>query len=157
MDQTRRLLVWAASNVKDPEHGYRETEPIQVPMEFWKVVLCTAKEQEETVRLAYGFVFDQPEPVERLGYEAMNMDDYQVYQVPIGEITKKTGVVFDASVLAADVLKGHPGNESIRNFEGRRLRSLREVVLRKETERTEKPDVRITEIKVEGYKVPSAQ
>ena len=53
-----------------------------------------------------------------------------IYQMPIKEITRKTGVVFDASVLAADVLKDGGGNESIRGFAGKRIESLNSVVLR---------------------------
>ena len=83
-------------------------------MEFWKVIVCVAKENGQSLPLAYGFVFDQTEPVERLGYERMNMDDYEIYQMPIAEITRKTGVVFDQSVLAADVQGGNGPNESIR-------------------------------------------
>jgi endonuclease G, mitochondrial len=152
-----RMVVFAGPvlNPDDPEHGYRNTIPIQVPMEFWKVVLCTAKEQGKTVRLAYGFVFDQTEPVERLGYEAMNMEDYEVYQMPISEVAKKTGIEFDHSVLQADVLKGGRGNERIRGFEGRRLRSVRDVVLRGDYGRTEEPDLTgIEELRVQGSKAP---
>ena len=134
-----RMVVFAGPvlNPNDPEHGYENGTTIQVPMEFWKVVLCTAKEQGKNVRLAYGFVFDQTEPVQRLGYERMNMDDYQVYQMPLSEIAQKAGVAFDQSVMQADVLKGRLGNERIRGFEGRRLRSVRDVVLRPQYDRGE--------------------
>ena len=117
-------------NPNDPEHGYDEDQMIQVPMEFWKVVVCVAKENGQSVPLAYGFVFDQTEPVERLGYERMNMDDYEIYQMPIAEITRKTGVVFDPSVLAADVQGGDGPNESIRGFKGKRVTALSSVILR---------------------------
>jgi hypothetical protein len=62
----------------------------------------------------------------------MDMDDYKVYQMPIKEITKKTGVAFDKSVLQADVLKARRGNERIRGFEGRRIQSLDDVVLHRD-------------------------
>jgi endonuclease G len=117
-------------NPDDPEHGYDDEPMIQVPMEFWKVVVCVAKENGHNVPLAYGFVFDQTEPVERLGYERMNMDDYEIYQMPIAEITRKTGVVFDPSVLAADVQGADGPNESIRGFKGKRVTSLSSVILR---------------------------
>jgi hypothetical protein len=68
--------------------------------------------------------------VQRLGYERMNVTDYVIYQMPIKEITRKTGVVFDPSVLAADVLKDGGGNESIRGFAGKRIESVNNVVLR---------------------------
>jgi endonuclease G len=132
-----RMTVFAGPvlNPQDPTHGYGNGSEIQVPMEFWKVVLCTAEEDGETVRLAYGLVFDQTEPVQRLGYERMDMEDYELFQTPISEITKKTGIAFDQSVLEADVLKGGRGNERIRGFEGRRLRSLRDVTLRRDDEK----------------------
>ena len=127
-----RMSVFAGPvlNPKDPRHGYDDAPPIQVPMEFWKVVVCVGRANGHAERLAYGFVFDQTEPVQRLGYERMNMDDYAIYQMPIKDITKKTGVVFDASVLNADVLKSGGAPESIRGFAGKRITSLASVVLR---------------------------
>ena len=129
-----RMVVIAGPVLKpdDPEHGYSDGATIQVPMEFWKVVLCTAEEDGQTVRLAYGLVFDQTEPVRRLGYERMNMGDYEIYQVPIRTIAKKAGIAFDQTVMDADVLKGAPGFERIRGLEGRRIRSLRDAILRRE-------------------------
>ena len=82
------------------------------------------------MKLAYGFVFDQTEPVQRLGFERMNMDDYEIYQLSLADITKRSGVVFDDSLLKADVLKKGGATESIRGFAGKRLRSLQSVVLR---------------------------
>ena len=58
------------------------------------------------------------------------MDDYEVYQMPIREITTKTGVVLDASVLAADVLGAGGAPERVRGFAGKRIESLQGVVLR---------------------------
>jgi hypothetical protein len=60
----------------------------------------------------------------------MNMDDYEIYQMPIWEITKKTGVVFHPSVLDADVLKTGGADERVRGFAGKRIESLRSVILR---------------------------
>jgi DNA/RNA endonuclease G (NUC1) len=117
-------------NPKDPEHGYDDGATIQVPMEFWKVVTCVSAENGKAVRRSYGFVFDQTEAVDRLGFERMDMDDYEIYQMPIEDISKKTGVVFDDSVLEADVLKGAPGTEGVRGFAGKRIGSLEGVVLR---------------------------
>jgi hypothetical protein len=54
----------------------------------------------------------------------MNMEDNEIYRMPIREITKKTGVVFDATVLAADVLGAGGAPESIRGFAGKRIQSL---------------------------------
>ena len=127
-----RMSVFAGPvpSKDDPRHGYENGTEIQVPMEFWKVVVCVSQSGAHAEKLAYGFVFDQTEAVQRLGYERMNMDDYEIYQMPIREITKKTGVVFDATVLAADVLGAGGAPESIRGFAGKRIRSLQGVVLR---------------------------
>lgn len=117
-------------NPEDPEHGYEDGATIQVPMEFWKVVVCVGEENGEQKRYAYGFVFDQTEPVERLGFEKMNMDDYEIYQMPIKDIATKTGLVFDDSIIQADVLTEGSANESIRGFKGKRIRSLESILLR---------------------------
>jgi endonuclease G, mitochondrial len=126
-----RMSVFAGPvlNPDDPQHGYGDGTEIQVPMEFWKVITCTAREGSQTRKLAYGFVFDQTEPVQRLGYERMNVQDYAIYQMSIKDITKKTGVAFDASVLSADVLKAGGAPESIRGFEGKRITELEGVIL----------------------------
>jgi endonuclease G len=124
------VLAGPVLNPDDPEHGYEDGATIQVPMEYWKVVACLSLENGARVRRAYGFVFDQTDAIERLGYERMDMDDYEIYQMPLKQITKKTGVVFDASLLAADVLKEGGADESIRGFAGKRIRALSQVVLR---------------------------
>ena len=127
-----RMCVFAGPvlNPDDPEHGYEDGATIQVPMEFWKVVACVSRENGHKVKLSYGFVFDQTEPVQRLGYERMNMDDYEIYQMPLTEITKKTGVVFDPTLVAADVLKGGGAHERVRGFRGKRIKKLDQIVLR---------------------------
>jgi hypothetical protein len=50
--------------------------------------------------------------------------------MPITEITKKTGIVFDPSVVEADVLETGGAPERVRGFAGKRIRSLQSVVLR---------------------------
>ncbi len=117
-------------NPDDPEHGYEDGATIQVPMEFWKIVLCVGKENGETKRFAYGFVFDQADPVERLGFERMDMDHFEIYQMPIKEIARKTGLRFAPEILAADVLRQTGAEESVRGFAGKRIRSLEAVILR---------------------------
>ena len=130
MDGKMCVFAGPVLNPDDPSHGYTTGSTIQVPMEFWKVVTCVSKENGASERLAYGFVFDQTEPVQRLGYERMNMDDYEIYQMPITDITAKTGIVFDESVQDADVLKSGGADESIRGYNGKRIRTLESVVLR---------------------------
>jgi endonuclease G, mitochondrial len=127
-----RMTVFAGPvlNPADKEYGYEAENTIRVPMQFWKVVVCVAREGGRDKRFAYGFVFDQTEPVQRLGFERMDMDDYEIYQMPLVEISKKTGVTFDASILAADVMRDGGADESIRGHKGKRIASLSSLLLR---------------------------
>jgi endonuclease G len=126
-----RMVVLAGPVLSDddPTHGYPGEKPIQVPMRYWKVVLCTSRSGGKTQRHAYGFVFDQSVVVRKFGYEKMNMDDFEIYQVPIAEISDETGVTFAASVLAADVLK-NGARETRRGPTRKRITGLESLVLR---------------------------
>jgi endonuclease G, mitochondrial len=124
-----RMSIFAGPVLKtaDPKHGYPGRQPVQVPMEFWKVVICVSKESGKSVRRAYGFVFDQTKNIQEHGFEKMNMDEFKIEQTPLAQITAKTGVVFDASVLAADVLKAPIGPERL--AVARPIASLSDLVL----------------------------
>ena len=126
-----RMVVFAGPVLSDadPVHGYEGQDSIRVPMEFWKVVLCIAKEGAKTKRYAYAFIFDQSDVVKKLGYEKMNMDDFEIHQVSLADLTKKTGITFAASVLAADVLAGG-AHEALRGSSGKQITSLESLVLR---------------------------
>jgi len=125
-----RMSIFAGPVLKpaDPKHGYPGRELVQVPMEFWKVVLCVSTENGKSVRRAYGFVFDQTKNIQERGFEKMNMDDFKIEQTPLTQITAKTGVVFPATVRAADVLKPPLGPERLAL--ARPIASLSDVVLR---------------------------
>jgi endonuclease G len=130
VDSKMSVFAGPVLNPNDPEHGYDDGITILVPMEFWKVVVCVGEENGKTKRYAYGFVFDQTEPVKRLSFERMDMDDFGIYQMPLKDIAAKTGLVFDDSIIKADVLTEQGANESIRGFKGKRIRSLDSIVLR---------------------------
>jgi endonuclease G len=125
-----RMVVLAGPVLSDddPTHGYPGEKPIQVPMRYWKVVLCTSRSGDRTLRHAYGFVFDQSVVVRTLGYEKMNMHDFEIHQVPIAQISRETGVTFAASVLAADVLK-NGARETRRGTARKRITGLESLVL----------------------------
>ncbi len=127
-----RMVLFAGPvlNAGDPRHGYGEGEEIQVPMEFWKIVACVAREGGKRVHLAYGFVFDQQQAVKTLGYERLDVQDYEIYQVKIAEIARKTGLEFDPGLLQADVLRKPLGPEDARGSGSRRISSLESIRLR---------------------------
>jgi len=127
-----RVCVFAGPvlGLRDPRHGYDDDNLIKVPMKFWKIVMCVSNKDDGSEPLAYGFIFDQTEAIERLGFERMDMSEYEIYQVPVAEITRKTGVQFDDSVLAADVLRRGGANESLRDDKGVSITTLEDIVLR---------------------------
>jgi endonuclease G len=129
LDDQMVVLAGPVLGDDDPTHGYPGEKPIQVPMRYWKVVLCTSSSGGRTQRHAYGFVFDQSVVVRTFGYEKMNMDDFEIHQVPIAEISDETGVTFAASVLAADVLR-NGARETRRGPTRTRITRLESVVLR---------------------------
>jgi len=125
-----RMSIFAGPvlNKVDPKHGYPNRAKVQVPMEFWKVVMCVSKENGKNVRRAYGFIFDQSKDIQKNGFEKMDMSKYSVQQKSLADITKKTGVVFPASVLKVDVLKATIGNEAL--AKGREITALSDLILR---------------------------
>lgn len=127
-----RMTVFAGPvlSADDTWYGYEEEHMIQVPMTFWKVVICTALEDGEEKRYAYGFIFDQTEPIQRLGYERMNMDDYEIQQKRLSEITRQSGVTFDATVIEADVMRAGRAEEGIGDIESKRITALESMILR---------------------------
>jgi endonuclease G len=127
-----RMSVFAGPvlNPDDPEKSYAEGASIQVPMEFWKVIMCVSEEDGKRVKRAYGFIFDQSDPIRSRGFEKMDMSDFEIQQQPLAEISRKTGVVFHSSVLAADVLREGGHNESLRGPELPRIKCLEQIVLR---------------------------
>jgi len=124
------VLSGPVLSTKDPEHGYEGEESIRVPMEFWKIVLCVSDDGDGPVKRAYGFLFDQREPIARLGFERMDFSDYQVSQRSIAAIAKKTGIVFPASISKADVLRPGGPNESLGGDRPVFIESVADVVLR---------------------------
>lgn len=124
------VLSGPVLNARDPEHGYEGELSIRVPMEFWKIVLCVSDDGDGPVRRAYGFIFDQSEPVARLGFERMDFSDYQISQRSVAAIARKTGIVFPASISKADVLRPGGPNESLGGDRPVFIREVGEVVLR---------------------------
>jgi hypothetical protein len=86
------------------------------------------KWREEALHIR--FVFERTEPGDRLGFEKMNMDDYEIFQMPVKDIATKTGLVFNESITQADELTEASANESIPRFKGRRIRSLESILRR---------------------------
>jgi endonuclease G len=124
------LFAGPVFKAEDKPHGYEHQEPILVPMEFWKVVVCVIEEHGQPRLQAYGLIFDQTDAIKKFGFEKLNLDAYEMRQHPIEDISKKTGVVFDPKVVAADVLAHGPGDESLRVATVHRIRTLEDVILR---------------------------
>ena len=96
----------------DIEHDFGGG-PIAVPVRFWKVLIVTEEAASKKPRLrAYGFVLDQLPAIQKYGLEKFAAAEFKTYQVTLGEITKRTGVVFPKAVGAADAMAGAPDEAS---------------------------------------------
>ena len=75
---------------------------VQCPMRFWKVVVVPEVRADGTPGLgAYGFVMSQKDVVDRFGIE-FAPGRFERYRVPLAEISRESGVVFDETVQAVE-------------------------------------------------------
>ncbi|WP_035205090.1 DNA/RNA non-specific endonuclease [Acidovorax sp. CF316] len=77
----------------------------RIPRKFWKVVVCRESRKRNAPLLAFGYVFDQSEPVERFGlsYPKESLDlGFKERRETLETIQEMTGVLFDERVLKAD-------------------------------------------------------
>ncbi len=84
-------------------------QQIKYPLKFWKVAVARARPRGATADqlFAAGFVLDQADVIAQFGIEAaveVPFGAFKTYQVPIEEIERLTGLVFDAKLHAADPL-----------------------------------------------------
>lgn len=122
-----KLVVFAGPVLADddPTHDFGLGEDIQIPIEFWKVIVAVENADTNPTLRAFGFILSQQDAIDEHGWEnRFRAGRFREQQVALTTITDKTGVTFDATVLAADPLANDP-NES----RGRRLRSLTDVKL----------------------------
>ncbi|MGE5378735.1 MAG: DNA/RNA non-specific endonuclease, partial [Bacteroidota bacterium] len=104
--------VLFAGPVLDEQHGAWQTlknGKVFIPYKFWKVVVVPESTARNAPLLAYGFLFDQSDVIQKYGLdiqEALELPDFKRQQVTIEEISTLSGVVFDKKVRDADQ---HPG------------------------------------------------
>lgn len=91
-----RISVFGGPVLRDDDREYRG---VQVPREFWKVI---AWEQAGALT-ARGFLLTQDlDPL-----EAIDLGEFETYQVPLADLAERTGVVLDPA------LSEPPGIESV--------------------------------------------
>ena len=74
---------------------------VQVPLDFWKVVVVADRTEAAPTLKAYGFVMSQRDLIEQFGIE-FSPGRFARFAVPLAEITKRSGVVFDPALLGGD-------------------------------------------------------
>lgn len=73
---------------------------IKIPREFWKVVFFTDDEDGEDK--ARGFILTQKDLVKNISPEALELEEFRWYQVPLAKIGTRTGVRFAADLNKID-------------------------------------------------------
>jgi endonuclease G len=99
------ILAGPVLATDDPSQDFG-TGPVQYPLVFWKVVVVSNLDSGGTRSLrSYGFMLSQKDVIDRFGVE-FAPGEYARYQVALATIGERTGVVFDATLIAADTMAG---------------------------------------------------
>lgn len=106
---------------RDPD--YRQ---VKLPREFFKILYW--REQGSEALSAKGYVLTQSDLINEL--EALELPEFAVFEVPIGEIGRRTGLVLPASSgpEAADGRKRPAKAEALEKPRIRRIGSVREII-----------------------------
>jgi endonuclease G, mitochondrial len=123
-----RLIVFAGPALleNDPTRDFGLGADIQIPIQFWKVIIAMENAETVPVLRAYGFVLSQKKAIADFGWEnRFRAGQFAEYQESLANITELTGVAFAQVVLDADILALEP-DETRR----RPLRSLEDIRLR---------------------------
>ena len=110
----------------DPARDFGFGTQVQVPIQYWKVIMAVEDSNTNPRLRAYGFLLSQQDAIDKYGWEnRFRAGRFREQQVSLGRITAESRVAFAQALLDADPLALEP-NESA----GRRLESLADVSLR---------------------------
>jgi endonuclease G len=102
LDNTRthgfKVCVFTGPVFRDDDPTY---EDVQVPLEFWKVVVALDADTKELLTSAYLLSQESIMPT-----EGFRFGPFKTYQVPITHIEKEAGIKFAKTVREADVFHG---------------------------------------------------
>lgn len=82
-----KVSVFAGPIFNDTDPLYRN---VQIPKEFWKVVCYIDEDTNELKH--HAFILTQEDLIH--GLEALDLDDFELYEVPVQDITHRIGFVF---------------------------------------------------------------
>lgn len=122
------VIVFAGPTLldDDPVRDFGFGTDIQVPIEFWKVVVAVEDPDGTPTLRAFGFMLSQREAIELHGWERrFQAGRFREQQVALPLITERSRIVFPQIVLDADIL-AHQPHEAAR----RTLRRLDDIRLR---------------------------
>ena len=100
--QDLRVSVFGGPVLDSNDPVYRT---VQIPREFWKVI-CYVDDDTNTL-LHHAFLLTQADLIR--GLEALDLDEFKVFEVPIQEIADRIGFTFrDLEVIAPEALDAVP-------------------------------------------------
>jgi endonuclease G, mitochondrial len=73
---------------------------VQIPREFWKAVFFT--DDEDGANKARAFILTQRDLLEQMQPEALALQEFRWYQVPLATIEQRVGIRFDAALHRID-------------------------------------------------------
>lgn len=95
------LLAGPILAADDPEADFGRG-PIKYPLRFFKVVCVAEGAVGAKVLKVYAFILNQKDVVDRFGIERFEPGRFSRYQVALKDVETAAGVLFDASLHAAD-------------------------------------------------------
>jgi endonuclease G, mitochondrial len=104
----------------DPVH-----EDVQVPLEFWKVVVALDADTQDLLASAYLLSQENIMPT-----EGFRFGQYKTYQVPIKHIEKEADLKFSKAIRNADVFHDTPAESLAEQFRFLEIKSAEDVVLK---------------------------
>jgi endonuclease G len=106
----------------------RKTDPlfesVRIPTEFWKLIAYT--DSADNTNKVRAFILSQRNLVtDLIEPEALELNEFRVFQVPLGRIEKDTGIRFTASFKALDTMPAAP--ETVGGANARLISSQEEL------------------------------
>jgi endonuclease G len=103
----RKCIIFAGPvlDENDPVHDFGDDIVMQVPKDFWKVIVVVESTNGTEQLRAYGFVLDQTDAINEYGWERrFQVGKFKEQQRSLDDITRLTRVTFGDALYGADPL-----------------------------------------------------
>ncbi len=111
-----RVSLFGGPVFHEDDRIYRNTK---LPREFWKIIMYV---ENQTLK-AKGFMLTQN--LDEL--EALDLDDFRVFQVSLTELETRCGIIFDKTIKKADSFGDQIKEKSVAIGQRKPIRSIKDI------------------------------